>query len=68
MFFVDWGWWMGNVGAFGSLVCKAWKGSGLEPHRRQRVMEGGQGREWFKKATKGRVRGERRNKIRIPAF
>ena len=59
---------MGNVGAFGSLVCEAWKGSGLEPHRRQGMLEGGQGREWFKGTMKGRVRGEGRNKIRVPAF
>ena len=56
------------MGAFGSLVCEVWKGSGLEPHRRQGMLEGGQGREWFKGTMKGRVRGKRRNKIRVPAF
>ena len=66
-FFVNRGWWMGDVGAFGSLVCEFWKGSGLEPHGRQGMMEGGQERGWFKRAAKGRVWGER-NRIRVPVF
>ena len=57
---------MGNVGAFGSLVCETWKGGGLEPHRRQRMMEGGQGREWFM-TMKGRIRSEG-NRVRVPVF
>ena len=56
------------MGAFGSLVCKAWKRSGLKPHRRQGMMEGGQGRVWFKRTMKGRVWGKGRDKVRVPAF
>ena len=59
---------MGDVGAFSSLVCKSWKGSGLEPHRRQWMMEGGQDRVWFKRTTKGGIRSEGGNKVRVPAF
>ena len=33
---------MGDVGAFGSLVCEVWEGSGLEPDRGQGIVEGGQ--------------------------
>ena len=57
---------MGNVGAFGGLVYETWKGGGLEPHRRQWMMEGGQGREWFR-TTKGGIGGER-NGVRVPVF
>ena len=55
------------MGAFGSLVCEVGKGSGLEPHRRQGMMEGGQGREWVR-TTKGGIRSEGGNKVRVPAF
>ena len=40
------------MGAFGSLVCDVWEGSGLEPDRGQGVMKGGQERKWFR-TTKG---------------
>ena len=66
-FFVYWGWWIGNVGAFSSLVCDIWKGR-LEPNRRQWVLEWGKDRERFKGTMKGRVWGKGRNKIRVPAF
>ena len=55
------------MGAFGSLVCEAWKGSGLEPHRRQGMMEGGQDRIWFNRTMKGGIWGKR-NRIRVPVF
>ena len=30
---LDWGWWVGNLGTFGSLICDIWEGDGLEPSR-----------------------------------
>ena len=56
------------MGTFGSLMCDIWKGNGLKPNRRKGMMEGGQGRVWFKRVMKGRVWGKRRNKVRVPAF
>ena len=54
------------MGAFGSLVCEVWKGSGLEPHRGQRMVEGGQERKWFR-MMKGGIGGEG-NRVRVPVF
>ena len=54
-FFVDWGWWIRNVGTFSSLVCDVWEGGGLEPNRRQWMLEWRKDRERFKGMMKGRV-------------
>ena len=56
------------MGAFGSLVCDVWERGGLEPNRRQWVLEWRKDRKWFKGATKGRVWGKGRDKVRVPAF
>ena len=55
------------MGALGSLVCNVWKGNGLKPGRGQGIVEGGQDREWFR-LMKGRVWGNWRNRVRVPAF
>ena len=57
---------MGDVGAFSSLVCESWKGSGLEPHRRQWMLEGRQEREWFRTMNGGI--GSEGNRVRVPVF
>ena len=54
------------MGAFGSLVCECWKGSGPEPHRGQWMMEGGQERKWFR-TTNGGI-GSEGNRVRVPVF
>ena len=54
------------MGAFGSLVNDVWQGSGLEPRRRQRVMDGGQEREWYR-TMNGGIGGEG-NRVRVPVF
>ena len=56
------------MGTFGSLVCDIWEGDGLEPNRRQGVVDWGQDRVWFKRMVKGRVWSEWGNKVRVPAF
>ena len=56
------------MGAFGCLVCDVWKGNGLQPKWRCRVLEGGQGREWFKGMMDRRVWGKGGNRVRVPAF
>ena len=54
------------MGTFGSLISDVWQGSGLEPHRRQGVVEGGQKREWCR-TMKGGIWGKR-NRVRVPVF
>ena len=65
-FVVYWRWWIGNVGTFSSLVCETSKGSGLEPHRGQGMVEGGQERKWFR-MMKGGI-GSEGSRIRVPVF
>ena len=56
------------MGTFGSLGCDIWKGNRLQPKWSCRVLEGGQGREGFKRMTRGRIWGKLEDGVRVPAF